>query len=124
MNVAVLGTGSIGLATAALLGREHRVTLWSPGGRGIEGLEGGRLSFTGALTGEAPVQAARDLAAAIADAEVIIVAIPGYGQHAVLQQCAARLREGQAVFLMPMLSLAGLVLSQLLAAREIGRAHV
>ena len=117
MNVAVLGTGSIGLATAALLGREHGVTLWSPGGRGIEGLEPGRLKFSGALEGEAPVRTARDLAVAMADAEVIIVAIPAYGQHAVLQKCAAQLRAGQAVFLMPMLSLAGLVLAQLLAAR-------
>ncbi|MEO8144215.1 MAG: NAD/NADP octopine/nopaline dehydrogenase family protein [Betaproteobacteria bacterium] len=117
MNVAVLGTGSIGLATAALLGREHRVTLWSPTGRGIEGLEGGRLSFSGALAGEAPVRTARELGAAVTDADVIIVAVPAYGQLEVLRQCAAQLREGQPVFLMPMLSLAGMVLAQLLAAR-------
>jgi opine dehydrogenase len=119
MNVAVLGTGSIGLATAALLGREHRVTLWSPSGRGTEGLDGRLLRFSGALEGEAPVRTERDLADAIAGSEVVIVAIPAYGQHAILQHCAMHLREGQAVFLMPMLSLAGLVLAQLLTTRGV-----
>jgi opine dehydrogenase len=119
MNVAVLGTGSIGLASAALLGGEHRVTLWSPSGRGIEGLAGGWLGFDGAATGSAPVQTARDLAGAVAGADVVVVALPAYGQHAVLTQCAAHLRDGQAVFLMPMLSLAGLVLARLLAARAV-----
>ena len=119
MNVAVLGTGSIGLASAALLGGAHRVTLWSPSGRGIEGLAGGRLRYSGAVAGEAPVCTARHIAVAVADADVVIVAIPAYGQNAVLNECAAQLRTGQAVFLMPMLSLAGLVLGQLLAARGV-----
>ena len=119
MNVAVLGAGSIGLANAALLGAAHRVTLWSPSGRGIEGLADGRLSFSGAAAGEARVATARALADAISDADVIIVAIPAYGLHAVLNECAAHLRSGQAVLITPMLSLAGLVLAQLLKARGV-----
>ncbi|MBC7802330.1 MAG: NAD/NADP octopine/nopaline dehydrogenase family protein [Candidatus Parcubacteria bacterium] len=119
MKVAVLGTGSIGLASAALLGNGHEVTLWSPSGRGIEGLAEGRLSFAGAAAGEEPVQTSRELAGALAGAEVVIVAIPASGVQPILKECAALLRPGQAVFLMPMLSLAGLVLSQMLAARGV-----
>ncbi len=119
MKVAVLGTGSIGLANAALLGAAHQVTLWSPSGRGIEGLADGRLSFSGAAAGEARVATAPALADAIRDADVIIVAIPAYGLHAVLKECAAHLQPGQAVLITPMLSLAGLVLAQLLKARGV-----
>jgi opine dehydrogenase len=119
MKVAVLGTGSIGLGSAALLGRGHQVTLWSPSGRGIDGLADGRLRFAGALAGEAPVRTARDLAGALADAEAIILAIPAYGHHAILTACAPQLRSDQAVLLMPMLSLGGLVLARLLAARGV-----
>lgn len=119
MKVAVLGTGSIGLANAALLGAAHQVTLWSPSGRGIEGLASGRLSFSGATDGEAPVAIARALADAVRDADVIVIAIPAYGLHAVLTECAAHLQSGQAVLITPMLSLAGLVLAQWLSARGV-----
>ena len=119
MKIAILGTGSIGLANAALLGATHQVTLWSPSGHGVAGLKDGRLAYSGAAEGEAPVAAAHTLVDAIDGAEVIIVAIPAYGLHTVLTRCAALLKSGQAVLITPMLSLAGLVLAQLLQARKV-----
>ncbi len=119
MKVAILGTGSIALASAALLGQAHQVTLWSPSGRGIDGLEHGILTAGGALVAEVPVATARTLAAAIDAADVIIMAVPAYGHAALLRASAQHLQSGQAVFLMPMLSLGGLLLGQLLARRGV-----
>ncbi len=119
MKVAILGTGSIALASAALLGRAHQVTLWSPTGRGVDGLEQGRLTASGALVAEVPVATARTPAAAIEGAHVIIVAVPAYGHAALLRACAPHLVTGQAIFLTPMLSLGGLFLRQLLARRGV-----
>ena len=117
MKVAILGTGSIALATAALLGRAHQVTLWSPSGRGIDGLVDGILVASGALEAQVPVAGVLSLAAAVDGADVVIIAVPAYGHAALLHACAQHLRSGQAVFLMPMLSLGGLLLWQLLAQR-------
>ena len=119
MNVAILGTGSIALANAAMLAREHRVTLWSPSGAGTTGLAPGRLDFSGALEGSVSVATAATLEAAVAEAEVVILSIPANGHRAVLERCGACLADGQAVFIMPMLSLGGLVLAQQLARRRI-----
>ena len=131
MKVAILGTGSIGLACAALLGDKHQVTLWSPSGRGIAGLEQGMLEASGAgcgalvstpvgaPTASVPVHTAHSIADALADAEVVIVAVPAYGHAAVLRACAVHLVSGQAVFVMPMLSLGGLLLGQLLTQRGV-----
>ena len=119
MKVAILGTGSIALASAALLGGSHAVTLWSPSGRGVAGLEHGVLNASGALVAEVPVATARTLHGAIDGAAVVIVAIPANGHATLLRACAEHLVDGQAVFLTPMLSLGGLLLAQLLAARGV-----
>ncbi len=119
MKVAILGTGNIALASAALLGSAHQVALWSPSGRGSAGLEDGLLVASGALTATVPVRAEQSIADAVDGAQVVIVAVPAYGHAAVLRACAAHLVSGQAVFLMPMLSLGGLLLGQLLAQRGV-----
>ncbi len=131
MKVTILGTGSIALASAALLGGQHHVTLWSPSGRGIAGLEAGRLEVSGTgvgaglssgadtLSTSVAVHTAPGLADALNGAQVVIVAVPAYGHAAVLRACAAHLVTGQSVFLMPMLSLGGLLLAQRLAQRGV-----
>ena len=70
MNVTILGTGSIALANAALLAEAgHRVTLWSPSGKGTATLgESFTLAFSGAANGHATVHTARDVATAVAPA--------------------------------------------------------
>ena len=121
MNVAILGTGNIALGNAALLADAgHQVTLWSPSGSGTATLgERFTLSFSGAATGQATVHVARDVAAAIAGAAVVVIAVPAYGHAAVMNACAPHLEAGQTVFVMPMLSLSALYLAKLLQARRV-----
>jgi opine dehydrogenase len=121
MNVAILGTGNIALANAALLADGgHQVTLWSPSGNGTAALpESFTLAFSGAANGHATVHVARDVAAAMAGAAAVIIAVPAYGHAAVMNACAPHLTAGQMVFVMPMLSLSALYLARLLRARRI-----
>ena len=121
MNVAILGTGSIGLANAALLADAgHHVTVWSPSGHGTAALgEHFTLAFSGAANGQATVHVARDVAAAIAGAPTVIIAVPAYGHAAVMNACAPHLTAAHVVFVMPMLSLSALYLGKLLRARGV-----
>ena len=121
MNVAILGTGAIGLANAALLADAgHDVTVWSPSGHGTAALgEHFTLAFSGAATGHATVHVARDVAAAIAGAATVIIAVPAYGHAAVMNACAPHLTAAHMVFVMPMLSLSALYLAKLLHARGV-----
>ena len=100
MNVAILGTGSIGLANAALLADAgHHVTVWSPSGHGTAALgEHFTLAFSGAANGQATVHVARDVAAAIAGAPTVIIAVPAYGHAAVMNACAPHLTAAHVVF--------------------------
>ncbi|MEO8753359.1 MAG: NAD/NADP octopine/nopaline dehydrogenase family protein [Casimicrobiaceae bacterium] len=121
MKVAILGTGNIALANAALLADAgHEVTLWSPSGKGTAALgESFTLAFSGAATGQATAHAARDIASAMSDAAVVVIAVPAYGHAAVMDACAPHLTAGQMVFVMPMLSLTALYLARLLHARQV-----
>ncbi len=121
MNVTILGAGNIALANAALLtDAGHQVTLWSPSGKGTATLrERFTLAFSGAATGRATVHVARDVATAVAAAQVVVIAVPAYGHAAVMDACAPHLAVGQMVFVMPMLSLTALYLAKLLRARRI-----
>jgi opine dehydrogenase len=121
MNVAILGAGNIALANAALLAHGgHRVTLWSPSGSATLLLgDNFTLAFSGAATGQARVHVARDVASAVADAAVIVIAVPAYGHAAVMDACAPYLAAGQTVFVMPMLSLSALYLAKLLHDRKV-----
>jgi opine dehydrogenase len=121
LNVAILGTGSIALANAALLAAAgHRVTLWSPSGSGTAALGAHfTLAFSGAAQGQATVHIARDVATAIAGASVVVIAVPAYGHVTVMDACAPHVAAGQMVFVMPMLSLSALYLARLLHARGI-----
>ena len=107
MRVAVLGAGSIGLGSAALLAqRGHEVVLWSrslPAGPGV-------LVETGSLQGEYPVAAAADVAAAVQGAEAVLVTVPGFAHRAVLDLLAPALVPGQAVIISSHCSFSGLYL--------------
>src|SRR4029453_15372684 len=121
MNVAILGTGNIGLANAALLADAgHQVRLWSPSGHGTAALgERFTLAFSGAANGSGTVHVARDVAAALAGDATVIIAVPAYGHAAVMNACAPHLTAAQMVFVMPMLSLSALYLAKLLHARGV-----
>jgi opine dehydrogenase len=114
METAILGTGSIALGMAALLAEAgHGVTLWSPSGK----LEAGtmELQSTGVVVGTFAVRAAASAEAAIAGAEAIILAVPGYGHRNVIEAAAPHLRAGQTFIISSHCSFSALYLSHLLA---------
>jgi opine dehydrogenase len=109
MRVAVLGAGSIGLGTAALLAREgHEVALWGrslPAGDGV--LEG-----VGAVAGSYPVQVAASVAGAVAGAGAVVLTVPGFAHRAVMDLLAPALAPGQPVIISSHCSLSGLYLAR------------
>jgi opine dehydrogenase len=118
LRVAILGAGSIALASAALLAsRGHVPVLWSPSGAGTAGL--GVVEASGALELSFTPEIADDCAAAIADADAVLVALPANGYRTVLDAAAAVLRDGQPVIISGHLSFAALYLSRALAGRAI-----
>ncbi len=121
MKVAVLGAGGIGCGAAALLcERGHDAALWSPSGRGTEPFAGGvALQAEGKLTAAYPPVIAPDCAAALRDADAVMLAVPGYGHRAVLDALAAQLRPGQPVIISSHMSFSALYLARLLAARGV-----
>ncbi len=119
MRVAVLGAGSIGLATAALLcQRGHDPVLWSPSGRSTEALaRGAPLVATGAVAITCTPRIVSSCAAALADAQAVLIAVPGYGHRAVIDAAAPHLRATQSVIISSHCSLSALYLSKRLGAR-------
>ncbi len=116
MQVAIIGTGAIGLGMAALSCRDgHEVTLWSP-----TGSQAGPLAATGAIEGEFCAAAASSCQAALAGAGVVIIAVPGYGHRAVMDACAPHLGDSQTVIVSSHMSFSALYLRSRCAA--LGRA--
>src|SRR5580704_1753420 len=99
--MAILGAGGIGCGAAALLcERGHTAVLWSPSGRGTAAFaDGVALRAEGKLTGSYQPIIAPDCAAALHDADVVMLAVPGYGHRTVLDQVEAHLRPGQPVII-------------------------
>ena len=114
MRVAVLGAGSIGFGSAALLWqRGHVPVLWSPSGRGTAGLAGVPLVARGAVEGSFAVEVAGSCAAALAGADCVLIAAPGYAHGAVIGAAAPCLRAEQTVLFSSHMSLAGAYLRRL-----------
>lgn len=114
MRVAILGAGAIGLASAALLcQRGHQSVLWAPTG-GV--LPVGPLVATGAVAGSFRPEIAADCAAALADAEAVLIAVPGYAHRAVIEAAAPHLLAGQTVLFSSHMSFSALYLRQLCPA--------
>ena len=109
MRVAVLGAGSIGLGTAALLAScGHAPVLW---GRSLAAGPA-RLSSTGGVEGTFEVEAA-PMAAAVGGAEAVVLTVPGFAHRTVLDQAAPLLRKGQPVIISSHCSLGALHLARL-----------
>lgn len=119
MRLTILGAGAVGLASAALAGaRGHGVTLWSPSGGGTRGIRD-TVQAEGAVNGRFPVRVAADLGRALADAEVVLLAIPGHAQGQVMHRIAAVVQGTPAMLVAPATSLSPLLLDRLLVARGI-----
>lgn len=108
MRVAVLGAGSIGLGTAALLaGGGHDVILSGralpPGPATIAG--------SGMVAGQHGVRCA-PIGQAVPGADAVVLTVPGFAHRAVLGEAAPHLRPGQAVIVSSHASLGGLWLAR------------
>ncbi|MBV9784555.1 MAG: NAD/NADP octopine/nopaline dehydrogenase family protein [Acidisphaera sp.] len=121
MRVAVLGAGAIAFGNAALLCRNgHDPILWSPSGRRTAALASGApLEAEGAVAGRFHPRVARDCAEALADAEAVLVALPGNGHRLVMDAAAPHLHPGQVVLISSHMSLSALYLAGLLAPRGV-----
>lgn len=121
MRVSILGAGSIGFATAAFLAEAgHDPMLWSPSGdRTRELAAGDPLEAVNAIEGTFPQRVAASCIQALEDAEVVMIAVPGYGHRAVMEAAAPHLRPGQTVIVSSHTSFSALYLSKLLAARRV-----
>src|SRR5471032_820724 len=121
MQVAILGAGAIANGNAALLCRDgHDVTLWSPSGKRTATLAAGApLVAAGAIEGRFHPRIAASCADALAGAEAVVVAVPGYGHRQVLDAAAPFLRGDQVVVFSSHMSLSALYLAGLLRKRGV-----
>ncbi len=120
LTVAILGAGSIAFGAAALLARQgHAPILWSPSGSGAAGLADAPLLASGVVAGVFHPKVAASCAEALAAADAVLLAVPGYGHRRVLETAAALLRPGQTVLYSSHMSLGALFLDRLLQARGV-----
>lgn len=121
MRVAILGAGAVAYGNAALLCRDgHDPVLWSPSGRRTARLAAGEpLVATGPVQGNHRPRVAVSCAEALAGAEVVLVAVPGYAHRRVLDAAAPLLRNEQVVVFSSHMSLAALYLARLLRLRGV-----
>ncbi len=91
--VAVLGAGSFGTCLAMLCAREHDVRLWARDPAVAEAINRERRNPRYLTDVEVPerVLATPDVAEAVCDAELVIVAVPSHGMREVLSQAAPHL---------------------------------
>ena len=119
MKIAILGSGAIGLASAALFAsRGHAPIIWSPSGAGTAGLpQPPRLIATGALAGEWNIAASGDLADAINGADAVLLAVDAGGHVPVMRAAAPLLAPGVPFLIGAAHAMSAVYLSELLAAR-------
>ncbi|GGF68314.1 opine dehydrogenase [Azorhizobium oxalatiphilum] len=121
LKVAVLGAGSMGLATSALLAsRGHAPIMWSPSGGSTHGLAPRTvIRASGALAGEWEIGIAASLAEALGEADAVVLAVDGGGHRPVMEAAAPLLRPGVPFIIGAAHSMGAVALSALLAARDI-----
>jgi opine dehydrogenase len=121
LRVSILGAGAVAFGTAAHLARAgHDPMLWSPSGKRTASLAAGQpLVAKNAIEGTFSPRIASSCAEAAVDADVLMLALPGYGHKFALDAVAPHIREGQPIIIGSHLSFGALYLSRLLAARAI-----
>lgn len=118
MKVGIAGAGAIAMGYAAfLLGRGNSVDLWSPSGaRTAELIVGGSLKVNGAIEGEFHPGVCGS-AAELAVNDVIVLALPAYGQRFVIDALIPHLQPRHTVIISAHLSFAALYLAERLSER-------
>ena len=100
MNVAILGAGAWGTALAISLSVHHRVTLWTNEAAQAEAMSASRSNqrFLPDVALPQELQFSTDLDAALADAELVLVAVPTSALRTVLSQVAQRSAPMQVIW--------------------------
>ncbi|MBZ9811625.1 NAD/NADP octopine/nopaline dehydrogenase family protein [Mesorhizobium sp. BR1-1-9] len=121
MRVSILGAGAIAYGLAAYLaGSGHSPMLWSPSGQRTKALATGELlKATGDIVATVPVRIAKDCKDAIANADVVVIALPAYGHRMVMDAAAPHLIDGIPVIISSHCSFGALYLSKRLAERKV-----
>ncbi|MEK1887251.1 MAG: NAD/NADP octopine/nopaline dehydrogenase family protein [Phyllobacterium sp.] len=121
MRVSILGAGAIAYGLAAYLAKAgHDPMLWSPSGERTKALAAGELlTATGAIEAAVPVRIAKDCKDAIADADVVIIALPANGHKMAMDAVTPYLSEGVPVIISSHSSFGALYLSKQLAKRKV-----
>lgn len=122
MRVSILGAGAIAYGLAAYLAKAgHDSMIWSPSGKRTEALASGEpLTATGAIEAAVPVRIARDCKDAVANADAVLIALPGYGHKMVMDAAVPHLVDGMPVIISSHSSFGALYLSKRLAERKVG----
>ena len=94
--VAVLGGGSFGTCLAILCARENDVTLWARDEAIVAGINGNQRNprYLTDIEIPASVRATTDIAEAVRDRELVIIAVPSHGMRDVISLAAPDLAEG------------------------------
>jgi len=121
MRVSILGAGAAACGAAAHLSvMGHDPMLWSPSGRSTQALAAGApLRASGAIETSFHPRIAASAEDAVATADVVMLAMPGYAHKLAFDAIAPHLRDGQPVIVSSHASFGALYLSRLLAARKV-----
>ncbi|MES0067967.1 NAD/NADP octopine/nopaline dehydrogenase family protein [Mesorhizobium sp. M0074] len=121
MRVSILGAGAIANGLAAYLAEAgHDPMLWSPSGERTKALATGEsLTATGAIEATVSVRIAKDCKEAIANSDVVMIALPANGHRKVMDAAAPYLREGMPVIISSHSSFGALYLSRRLAELKV-----
>jgi len=121
LRVSILGAGAVAYGAAACLARAgHDPMLWSPSGTRTADLAAGKpLVATHAIEGTFHPRVASGCAEAVANADVLMVALPGNGHKSVFDAAAPHVRDGQPIIISSHMSFGALYLSRLLSRRGI-----
>ena len=121
VKVAIVGAGAIARSCAVLAARAgHSAAVWSPGGNGTGDLrpsaEAGsvQIAYGGVVEGTSAA-AVLSAPSSLADADVVVIALPAPAYADVFPRVAPHLRSSQTVFVSGALSLAPLWLAELTA---------
>ena len=97
--VGVLGAGSFGTCLAMLCARQHDVMLWARRGETAEAINRDRRNpdYLSDLRLPDRLRATANLAEAVAEAELVIVAVPSHGVREVMSEAARLVRRDAIV---------------------------
>jgi glycerol-3-phosphate dehydrogenase (NAD(P)+) len=101
MNITIIGAGAWGTALAISLSAHHRVTLWARNADQIAAMQATRNNqqYLPGIELPAAIQLSADFSAAMAAAQLVIIAVPTSGLRQALQQLVQSTRHFDVVWL-------------------------